>query len=82
VIPIPGTRKLKVCSPSPRTSSVEWLLISIQYLEENLGAINLKLSDEDLAEVRRVSKEADAAQGARYPPGMMETLYRETPPWK
>jgi hypothetical protein len=37
------------------------------------------LTPEELEEVRKVAKEADAAQGDRYPPHMMGTLFAETP---
>ncbi|EIN13062.1 Aldo/keto reductase [Punctularia strigosozonata HHB-11173 SS5] len=53
-----------------------------KYLEENLGALKLKLTPEEVAEVREVAKKADAANGPRYPPGFVETLFAETPAWK
>jgi len=37
------------------------------------------LAPEELKEVRKVAKEADAAQGDRYPPEMTGTLLVETP---
>ena len=51
-----------------------------QYLEENLGALNVKLSEEELREVREVSEKADAAQGFRYPQSFFETHFGDTPP--
>ncbi|KAJ7267964.1 NADP-dependent oxidoreductase domain-containing protein [Mycena rebaudengoi] len=51
----------------------------IKFLEDNLAAVNLKLSKEDLQKIRDVAKEADAAQGERYPPGMAEVMFVDTP---
>ena len=50
-----------------------------QYLKENLGALNIKLSPEELLEVRRVAQAADASKLDRYPQVMMETLFVDTP---
>ncbi|EIM91148.1 Aldo/keto reductase [Stereum hirsutum FP-91666 SS1] len=53
----------------------------VKYLEENLDAVKIKLSKEDVEEVTRVAKASDASQGGlRYPPGMAETLFADTPP--
>ncbi|KAF7327807.1 Aldo-ket-red domain-containing protein [Mycena kentingensis (nom. inval.)] len=63
VIPIPGTKKIK-------------------FLHENLAAKSIKLSEEDLATVRALAVEADKVgqnAGPRYPPGMAEQLFAETP---
>ncbi|KAJ7281059.1 NADP-dependent oxidoreductase domain-containing protein [Mycena rebaudengoi] len=54
----------------------------IKYLEDNLAAINLKLSKEDLQKIRAVAKEADAAQGERYPPALVASMFVETPELK
>ncbi|KAI5830174.1 Aldo/keto reductase [Schizophyllum commune Tattone D] len=53
----------------------------VKNLEHNVAALNLKLSNEDLASIRRHAEEIDAAlRGiARYPPGVQETLFSETP---
>ncbi|KAJ7733118.1 NADP-dependent oxidoreductase domain-containing protein [Mycena metata] len=51
----------------------------IKYLEENIAAGALKLSVEDVQAVRDVAAKADAAQGERYPPGMVELMFVETP---
>ena len=50
-----------------------------QYLEENIGALKIKLSEEELQEVRDIAQEADAAQGSRYPEAMMSVLFGDTP---
>ncbi|KAJ6629801.1 Aldo/keto reductase [Mycena sp. CBHHK59/15] len=51
----------------------------IKYLVENFAAASLTLSAEDVAAVRDVANKADAAQGARYPPGMAALMFVETP---
>lgn len=57
------------------TPLVPWL----QYLEENIAAANVKLTPQDVKDVRQAAKDADAAQGDRYPPGIIEMLFVETP---
>jgi len=52
----------------------------IKYLRENLGALNVKLTPAEVAEVREISKRADAAQGDRYPLSMKDMLFADTPP--
>lgn len=43
--------------------------------------MKIKLSKEDIEEVTRAAKASDASQGGpRYPPGMAETLFVDTPP--
>jgi hypothetical protein len=37
------------------------------------------LTPEEIEEVRKVAKEADASQGDRYPPSMMGSLFADTP---
>ncbi|TFK49236.1 Aldo/keto reductase [Heliocybe sulcata] len=51
----------------------------IKYLRENLDALKLKLTAEDIAAVRSLAENSDAVQGARYPPGMSDTLFADTP---
>ncbi|KAJ6518205.1 NADP-dependent oxidoreductase domain-containing protein [Mycena vitilis] len=51
----------------------------IKYLEENIAAAKLKLSPEDVQAVRDIAAEADTSQGDRYPAGMQETLFVDTP---
>ncbi|KAJ7149631.1 NADP-dependent oxidoreductase domain-containing protein [Mycena filopes] len=51
----------------------------IKYLNENIAAGAIKLSAEDVQAVRDVAMKADAAQEERYPPGMVEQLFVETP---
>ncbi|KAI0634766.1 Aldo/keto reductase [Trametes polyzona] len=55
----------------------------IANLKENLGALSIKLSPEDVAEIRKAATAADAAwEGSRYPPGMQDLLFVNTPPLK
>ncbi|CAA7257346.1 unnamed protein product [Cyclocybe aegerita] len=51
----------------------------IKYLKENLDAVKINLSPEEVAEVRKIADEADAAQGFRYPPEHMGLLFADTP---
>ncbi|KAJ7660154.1 NADP-dependent oxidoreductase domain-containing protein [Mycena polygramma] len=51
----------------------------IKYLEENIVAAKLTLSAEDLKAVRDIAAAADTSKGARYPPGMQEMLFVDTP---
>ncbi|CAA7257354.1 unnamed protein product [Cyclocybe aegerita] len=50
-----------------------------KYLKENLDAVKIKLSPEEVAEVRRIANEADATVGDRYPPDSMSVLFADTP---
>ncbi|KAJ7218574.1 NADP-dependent oxidoreductase domain-containing protein [Mycena pura] len=51
----------------------------MKYLAENIGASRLTLSPEDVQAVRDVAAKADAAQGDRYPAGMQELTFGDTP---
>ncbi|KAJ7489041.1 NADP-dependent oxidoreductase domain-containing protein [Mycena latifolia] len=51
----------------------------IKYLEDNLAAAKLSLSVEDVAAIRKFAVDADAQQGERYPPGLSEVMFCETP---
>jgi hypothetical protein len=45
-----------------------------------MGALKVTLTEEELEEVRQAASRADVgAGGGRYPPGMQEQLYAETP---
>ena len=56
------------------------LTVCLQNLKENLDAVNVRLTPEDIEEVRRVAKEADAAKGPRYPVRLYAVLFADTPP--
>ena len=47
----------------------------IPYLEENIGAVNVQLSNEELKEIDAIIPK-DAASGLRYPEAMMEAVGR------
>ncbi|TBU42300.1 Aldo/keto reductase [Dichomitus squalens] len=49
-------------------------------LKENLGALDVKLSPEDVQEVRRIAQAMDATHGDRYPTDRMQYLFADTPP--
>ncbi|KAF8268082.1 Aldo/keto reductase [Lactarius quietus] len=53
---------------------------NVKYLNENLGSLNVRLSPEEVQEVRNIAERADSVLGERYPAGMLETLYVNTPP--
>ena len=50
----------------------------IKYLEENLGALTVKLTDEEDREIRKAVEGAEV-HGARYPEAMAKSLFGETP---
>jgi hypothetical protein len=52
-----------------------------QYLTENLKSLDVKLSADEVAQIRALVEKGDAAQGDRYPPHMVGTLYADTPAW-
>ncbi|KAI9783702.1 MAG: hypothetical protein M1839_003550 [Geoglossum umbratile] len=51
----------------------------IKYLEENLAALKVELTDEENAEISR-AVEAVEVHGERYPPSMVGSLFGDTPP--
>ncbi|KAG8767677.1 hypothetical protein FRC12_006112 [Ceratobasidium sp. 428] len=51
---------------------------NIKYLEENLGAIDVKLSPEDIKSIRQAIARTELT-GDQYPPKLMEMLYKDTP---
>lgn len=53
-----------------------------QALEENVKALDVKLTPEEISHVRELVTQVDLVSGsARYPPGRWESLYAETPAW-
>jgi len=51
----------------------------IKYLKENLGAAKIKLSPEEVAQLRKIADEANAnSQGDRYPTAAMHLLFVDT----
>ncbi|KAI0938390.1 hypothetical protein AcV5_000082 [Taiwanofungus camphoratus] len=59
--------------PIPGTTNVE-------RLKENLAAVNVKLTPEEVQEVRAIADSASAANGPRYPPELGSVLFASTPP--
>ncbi|KAH8101936.1 Aldo/keto reductase, partial [Cristinia sonorae] len=53
---------------------------SLKYLRENLGALNINLSDEEINEVRTIAERAGASKMARYPYAVVGLTYASTPP--
>lgn len=52
----------------------------MQNLKENLASFDLKLSAEDVAEIRRIAEAADKTLGPRYYEAGMQLLFGDTPP--
>ena len=50
----------------------------IKYLEENLGALNVKLTPEEVKEVRDLVEAAEV-HGDRYPSAAVGSLFADTP---
>lgn len=50
----------------------------VKNLEENMVALNVKLSEEEVAETRKVIGAAEV-HGARYPDGFTAETYRDSP---
>lgn len=48
-------------------------------MNENLGSLNVKLTPEEVQEVRKIAERADSVLGDRYPAGWLETVYVDTP---
>ena len=71
--------------------SIAWLIAQgtipipgakqLKYVEENLAAGKLKLSEDDLKQIRILADESEKnTKGDRYPPGFVEQLLVDTPP--
>jgi aryl-alcohol dehydrogenase-like predicted oxidoreductase len=81
--------KAKNCTASQLT--LAWILAqgddffpipgttSLARIEENVGALKIKLSKEDEAEIRKACEEAESA-GGRYPEAFATSLFADTPP--
>ncbi|KAH8812664.1 NADP-dependent oxidoreductase domain-containing protein [Xylogone sp. PMI_703] len=54
---------------------------STKYYDENMGALNVRLSDEESQDIRK-SIEKVELHGDRYPPGWSRTLFADTVPLK
>ena len=51
---------------------------NLQRLDENLGALQIKLSKEDEQEIRKACEDA-TVHGGRYPEGFASALFADTP---
>ncbi|KAL9063670.1 MAG: hypothetical protein Q9161_009348 [Pseudevernia consocians] len=83
--------KKKGCTPGQLT--LAWLLAQgpdvipipgtkkIKYLEENIAALDVKLTSSENAEIRKAVESAEV-HGQRYPEKMMGTLFADTPELK
>ncbi|CAL1708523.1 unnamed protein product [Somion occarium] len=59
--------------PIPGTSKIE-------NLKENLGALKVKLTTDEVQQIRGLVNIASAGQGDRYPPALAAVLFGSTPP--
>ncbi|EMD39724.1 hypothetical protein CERSUDRAFT_81102 [Gelatoporia subvermispora B] len=76
---------------TPGQVSLAWLLAQgddiipipgttrVSALKENNEAVKIKLSTEEVEEVRQLVNKADAANGPRYPAAMIDVLFGNTP---
>lgn len=51
----------------------------VKYLEENAGAVDVKLSAEDDKRIRQAIESVGGTKGARYPPAMLAQCFGDTP---
>ncbi|KAF8630004.1 hypothetical protein AX15_003153 [Amanita polypyramis BW_CC] len=51
----------------------------IKYLKENIAAAQVKLTQEEVEEVREIAKKADVMDTPRYPPEVLQFLFVDTP---
>ena len=85
---ISALAKKKGCTPGQLT--LAWLMAQgddiipipgtkrIKYLEENLGAVDVKLTKEENAAIRKAVEDAEV-HGARYPEAMSGLLFADSP---
>ncbi|EIN08935.1 Aldo/keto reductase [Punctularia strigosozonata HHB-11173 SS5] len=79
------------CGATPGQVALAWLLAQgddivpipgtrrIENLEENLGALSVKLSPEDVQQVRELAARSELASVNRYPEASMQVVYADTP---
>lgn len=51
----------------------------VKYLEENAEAVNVKLTEAEVKEIRDAVDEVGGGKGARYPPAMMSKCFGDSP---
>ncbi len=54
----------------------------IKYLDENMGALNVKLTKEEVRLIRDAVESAGETSGDRYPELMQKVNFMDTPPLK
>lgn len=54
----------------------------LQYLEENMKAVDVKLTSDEIAELRDIAIQADQLPGDRYTPVYMAALFVDSPELK
>ncbi|TFK39308.1 NADP-dependent oxidoreductase domain-containing protein [Crucibulum laeve] len=52
---------------------------NVKYLNENVGASKVKLTDVEVGEVRKIARDAGASDAARYPVAQLGSLFVDTP---
>ena len=52
----------------------------IKYLEENMGALDVRLTDAEVKTIRDAVESAGKTSGDRYPEMMMKVNFMDTPP--
>jgi aryl-alcohol dehydrogenase-like predicted oxidoreductase len=84
-----GIAKRKGATPSQL--SLAWVLAQgedfipipgtkrVKYLEENAAAIGVKLSPDEVAEIRAEIEKAGGGKGERYPPAMLSKCFGDSP---
>ena len=55
------------------------LRVKSQTMQENIGALNVKLSPEELQEIRQLAETSEAANGARHPEWFPVQSFVDTP---
>ena len=54
----------------------------VKYLEDNAGAVDVHLSKEEEAEIRKAIESVGGSKGERYPANMMSRLFGDSPELK
>lgn len=54
----------------------------VKYLEENAGASEVELSEEEVAQIREEIEKVGGGKGERYPPAMLAVCFGDSPPLK
>jgi diketogulonate reductase-like aldo/keto reductase len=54
----------------------------VKYLEENLQAVHVKLTPDEVTKIRKAIESVGGSKGARYPPAMMAKCFGDSPELK